>query len=294
MNKLLKLFNYLCRQQPEAAFGKSLVDLRERIHQRVAKDEATKWQSRSIDEFSKYMEQVWKCICSANFKLTFASVMECITLDKMDYEYKMIEKHLTEAYSKKYDDLKNEMIKNKGPETTVGRNQEIDKDPQFRKYKTTLSEYISMHVIGALNERINVLVKGEGRDKWREQYKKKWDACLKDQAENWESNLKMSFTSIFNYGHHVDKYKRMMRARFNDLFRELGPTEQIDAEKKRSFQGIYKEILKAAEEEFPGLKVSDVIEEVYANSNIIMKLPNDNQCFHSGHFGFPCFVVNSP
>ena len=223
------------------------------------------------------MEQVWKCICSANFKLTFASVMECITLDKMDYEYKMIEKDLTEAYSKKYDDLKNEMIKNKGPETTVGRNQEIDKDPQFRKYKTTLSEYISMHVIGALNERINVLVKGEGRDKWREQYKKKWDACLKDQAENWESNLKMSFTSIFNYGHHVENYKRIMRGRFNDLFRQLGPTEQTDAEKERSFQRIYKEILKAAEEEFPGLKVSDVIEEVYAKSNIIMQLPNDNR-----------------
>jgi hypothetical protein len=52
---------------PDEEYEVELVQFREHIHQRVTKVEDGKvWKSRSIGDFSKYIKNVWKCICSAN------------------------------------------------------------------------------------------------------------------------------------------------------------------------------------------------------------------------------------
>ena len=46
---------------PAAAYGESLVQLREHIHRRVTlSQDGTIWKSRSIAEFANYIEEVWK------------------------------------------------------------------------------------------------------------------------------------------------------------------------------------------------------------------------------------------
>jgi GTPase SAR1 family protein len=62
---------------PGEKYGDELIQFREHIHQRVTKLEGGQsWKSRSIGEFSNYIKNVWKCICSANFTFTFVTVME--------------------------------------------------------------------------------------------------------------------------------------------------------------------------------------------------------------------------
>ena len=46
---------------PDAAFGEALGNFREHIHRRVT--EGTTWNSRSILEFSSYVDQVWTGVC---------------------------------------------------------------------------------------------------------------------------------------------------------------------------------------------------------------------------------------
>nr|CAH0113456.1 unnamed protein product [Daphnia galeata] len=67
---------------PDEKYGEELIQLREHIHRRVTNVEGKmKWKSRSICEFSSYIKNVWDCICSANFDLSFATVLEHTTFD---------------------------------------------------------------------------------------------------------------------------------------------------------------------------------------------------------------------
>lgn len=84
----------------------------EHIHQRVTKVEGGQmWKSRAIGEFSSYIKNVWKCICSANFTFTFVTVTEHAIFDQLDFEYRKIERKLAEGYEKSFENVKTKMIK---------------------------------------------------------------------------------------------------------------------------------------------------------------------------------------
>ena len=113
---------------PDAAYGEALVQLREHVHQRVT---SSHWKSRSIAEFSSYIEEVWKCISSANFTLNFASVVERMTFDKLDFEYKKIEAKLAEGYRQYFEFLKKKMVEEKGNNLAV----EIDEEKRLQSFE---------------------------------------------------------------------------------------------------------------------------------------------------------------
>ena len=201
---------------PDAAYGEALVQLREHIHQRVTRSQdGTFWKSRSIAEFANYIEEVWKCISSANFTLNFASVVERMTFDKLDLEYKKIEAKLDAEYRQVFEFLKKKMVVEKGKRIN---NLDENEENRLASFEIDLRNNI-VPIEHALEVEINDLVKGKGREKWSLQYQELWKMFKKEQAHNWERSLRTSFATLFKYEHHVENYKKQMRKEIVVLFK---------------------------------------------------------------------------
>jgi hypothetical protein len=171
---------------PDPAFGEALVEFREHIHRRVThrREDGTIWRSRSIDEFSSYIREVWKCICSADFTFSFASIVECLTFDKLDFEYKTIERKLAEAYQDSFDSITKLMIEEKGG--TIGspsdwKENEITNESRMSSFEAKLREEMS-EIEQTLDCEMKEIVKEKGSEKWLLQFQEMWMVNKKDQA----------------------------------------------------------------------------------------------------------------
>ena len=258
---------------PDAAYGEALVQLREHIHQRVTRSQdGTFWKSRSIAEFANYIEEVWKCISSANFTLNFASVVERMTFDKLDFEYRKIEAKLAAEYRQVFEFLKKKMVEEKGK---MINNLDENEENRLASFEMDLRDNI-VPIEHALEGEINDLVKGKGREKWSLQYQELWKMFKKEQAHNWERNLRTSFTTIFTSEHHVENYKKQMRKEIVVLFKSKKEKENTCqwnlAQMDELFDKMFEKMLARARQQFPPLNdVTAAIEEVYRNSNVIKK-----------------------
>ena len=252
---------------PAAAYGESLVQLREHIHRRVTRSQdGTFWKSRSIAEFANYIEEVWKCISSANFTLNFASVVERMTFDKLDFEYKKIEAKLDAEYRQVFEFLKKKMVVEKGKRIN---NLDENEENRLASFEIDLRNNI-VPIEHALEVEINDLVKGKGREKWSLQYQELWKMFKKEQAHNWERSLRTSFATLFKYEHHVENYKKQMRKEIVVLFKSK--KENTCQWNLLQMDGLFDQMLARARQQFPPLNdVTAAIEEVYRNSNVIKK-----------------------
>ena len=251
---------------PDAAYGEALVQLREHVHQRVT---SSHWKSRSIAEFSSYIEEVWKCISSANFTLNFASVVERMTFDKLDFEYKEIEAKLAEGYRQFFEFLKKKMVEEKG-KMINNPTENINEENRLASFELNMRDNI-VPIERELEVEIDDLVKGKGREKWSLQYRELWKMFKKEQAHNWERSLRTSFTTIFTYEHHVENYKKQMRKEIVGKFK--GKACQLNLpEMDGLFEEMFENMLERARQQFPPLNdVAAAIEEIYRNSNVIKK-----------------------
>ena len=73
---------------PDPVYGKALAEFREHIHQRVTGVRGgSGWKSRSLNQFSNYLADVWQCIGTANFTLHFKSLVERTNFDQLEAEF---------------------------------------------------------------------------------------------------------------------------------------------------------------------------------------------------------------
>ncbi|XP_046635713.1 interferon-induced very large GTPase 1-like [Daphnia pulicaria] len=265
---------------PDEEYGKGLIQFREHIHQRVtnAKGGNMFWKSRSIYEFSDYTEKVWKCIISANFIFTFATVLEHATFDQFDLEYKEVERKLAEAYEKSFENIRKRMIKfieekNLFLCSTSMRGQDgqiqgsnPNSSVSFDSFRTSLREEI-VPVKQKLDREVDEMVKKEGREKWSRQFKEIWKNNKKDQDLNWECNLLNTFNMLFHYEYHVEKYKKKMRTEINMLFKS-STNSWTEEKKNKKFEEMFRSILTEAKNEFPPKDVQSKIQTVYQNSRV--------------------------
>jgi hypothetical protein len=279
---------------PDSAYGETLVKFREHIHRRAtsAQQEGTAWKSRSIEEFSNYITEVWKCICSANFTLNFASVVERITFDKLDFEYKKVEQELVEAYLESFAGLKRKMIEEKGEIISFGSTALMDvvsNENLFSKFEAKLREEI-FPAEQNLDNKMKVMIMKRGREKWSLQFQKLWEMNKKDQVRNWAYKLKTSFILLFNYEHHVENYKKKMRKEIHDFFKSYSTIinfEWADMNKNEKFEELYNNMLAEVQQQFPSNDIPAEVVKVYQNSNVIknrmidMKLSEDDSSFLS-------------
>jgi hypothetical protein len=250
---------------PDEKYGEELIQLREHIHRRVTNVEGnTKWKSRSVGEFSSYIKNVWECICSANFIFTFATVLEHMTFDKLDLEYKKIERKLAEAYEKSFAKVKKRMI-----ESSAIKNS----SESFEDFEANLHSELDENLIQMdLNKEVDDLVNEKSREKWKLQFENMWENYKRQQDFNWKCNLKNAFDTIFNYEKRVEEYKKKMRQEINEFFKSstnADVSKWTKAEKNKIFDEMFVKHLKEAQKEFPRKEVAAETLKVYENSTAI-------------------------
>jgi hypothetical protein len=271
---------------PDEAYGERLNQFRENIDRQVtnAKGGNFSWKSRSIGDFSRYIGKVWKCICSANFTFNFLTVLEHMSFDKLDFEYKGIERKLAEAYQESFAKLKQRMIKlieeqnqlscstsMRGPDGQIEENNDENSSISFETFEVKFREELHL-TKQELDKEVEDMVKKDGREKWSRQFEEIWKNNKKDQAFYWKCNLYNAFNRLFHYERHVEQYKKKMRKEINQLFKsstDSNVSDWTEEEKKTKFEEMFKNILDETKNKFPPKDVSNEIEKVYQNSNPI-------------------------
>jgi hypothetical protein len=245
---------------PDEEYGEELIQFREHIHQRVAKVEGGKmWQSRSISEFSSYIKNVWKCICSANFTFTFAPVMEHAIFDKLDSDYKKIERKLAEAYEKSFKKVKKEMVKSiEERKTSIS----------FKYFEDKLHSEVHL-AKEELDKDVDNVVNKKGQEKWELQFQNMWNRNKNDQDFNWKLHLQNAYDRLFNYENRVEEYKKKMRQEINAFFKNSKVTDWKESEKNKKFEEMFQRYLDEANKEFPTTDVQGEIKKVFQNSSVI-------------------------
>nr|CAH0102501.1 unnamed protein product [Daphnia galeata] len=271
---------------PDEKYGEELIQFREHIHRRVTAnvEGGIIWKGRTIEEFSNYIKNVWDCICSANFIFTFSTVLENLLFDKLDSEYKKVERKLADVYEKSFKNVKDEMKKyieekNKslcsssmrGTDGQIQGNNNNETDSvTFESFEKKLDEGIFQTVHTLNNEIDTIFNNKEKSQKWKRHFLKKWENNKNSQALNWKCNLKNVFNRLFQYEYHVEKYKKKMRKEIYQLFKSsTESTEWTEYEKNIEFEKMFKIILDEAKDEFPPKDVLKEIDGVYQNSSVI-------------------------
>jgi hypothetical protein len=186
-----------------------------------------------------------------------------MTFDKLDFEYKKIERKLAEAYEKSFANIRKEMIKSSADKKS---------SVSFKDFEEKLRD--ELHLIQMeLNKGVDDLINEKGREKWKLQFENMWENNKRDQDFNWKCNLKNSFDTIFNYEKRVEKYKKKMRQEINDFFKSstnANVSNWTGADKNKKFDEMFDKLLKEAQIEFPRKEVAAEIKKVYENSTVIL------------------------
>jgi hypothetical protein len=204
--------------------------------------------------------------------LNFATVIERMTFDQLDIEYKLKEQELSEAYVKFFANIKKEMRKVNEKESAgvtfagkstassdISNNNNGDFSVSFiAKFNDAMSPTLMR-----LDEEVNVIVKAEGGEKWSAQFLQMWKLNKKEQQEIWKNNVKNAFNRIFLYEQSLESYKRRMRQEINEFF-ELPKSEWENGSKlDEKFEDIFGKKLREIKEEFPPSNVKTEVVKVY-------------------------------
>ena len=246
---------------PDPSYGKALAEFREHIHRRVTSNARgeTRWESRSLDQFSKYLADVWGCIASADWTLHFQSLVERSNFDQMEAEYKKCEKELAEKYRVTFSSVQKDMVTKKD-ETN---------DLQISHFISSLQQIVDELVL-KLDEDVEVVVKKRGREKWQNKYEEIWKDYKENQKNHWKKLLSSSFHTMFYYDSEVEKLRKDMRQGIRELFSSLSAEREWDQrEKDEQFQKMYNEFVKTAKKKYPPVDVEYNIKTVYSQSSLI-------------------------
>jgi hypothetical protein len=92
---------------PDVDYGESIVQLNEYIYSRVVSknSDGHQWKARTLGSFASYLDSIWQCILSADFTLSFKSVMERMMYDKLQAYCMKQRTKLAHLFSTKYDEI---------------------------------------------------------------------------------------------------------------------------------------------------------------------------------------------
>lgn len=256
---------------PDPAYGKALAEFREHIHARVTGIRGgTGWKSRSLDQFSEYLAQVWQCINTANFTLHFASLIERSNFDQLEAEYKRCEQQLAVAYQNKFSAVQKDMVTKKGETNSL----------KVADFEISMRQEIEVLEF-QLDDEVDKIVNRKGREKWQLKYKEIWKEYKDNQNRHWKRLLNSSFQTLFFYDSQVETLKKDMRQRIRELFSSptLKAGEWNQQKKDKEFRIMYDEILQKAKANDPPVNVRERIKKIYQESPLIknrkIELAND-------------------
>ena len=165
---------------PDSYYGESIAEFRQHIHDRTTGGCAgsTRWNSRTLREFWKYVSLVWKCITSADFTLNFANVVQRATYDKMNNEIKECEKELGEQHFSEFASIEEEILRHKVDPKKAN-------DVHLEDFPRNFAEIIQTK-IDVMDERVKSILDQQGREKWKDQYHGYWEMYKKRAVHSLE------------------------------------------------------------------------------------------------------------
>ena len=165
---------------PDSSYGESIAEFRQHIHDRTTGGCAgsTRWNSRTLREFWKYVSLVWKCITSADFTLNFANVVQRATYDKMNNEIKECEKELGEQHFSEFASIEEEILRHKVDPKKAN-------DVHLEDFPRNFAEIIQTK-IDVMDERVKSILDQQGREKWKDQYHGYWEMYKKRAVHSLE------------------------------------------------------------------------------------------------------------
>lgn len=92
---------------PDSDYGQSIIELKEYIYSRLVSktSDGQQWKARTLQSFLSYLDSMWQCILSADFTLSFKSVMERMMYDKLQAYCMKQRTKLARVFSMKYDEI---------------------------------------------------------------------------------------------------------------------------------------------------------------------------------------------
>ncbi|CAF0959109.1 unnamed protein product, partial [Didymodactylos carnosus] len=146
---------------PNTEFGQSVIELNDYIYQRLVTETADgQWEARELKHFTDYLELIWSCILSADFGLTFKTVMERRLYEELDMYLAKQRSIVANLYSTIYEEIAEEI----GKELSLSSPDQTDKcKSEIAKYKAKLkrdsneiTEKINQEVLEELKKNVSI------------------------------------------------------------------------------------------------------------------------------------------
>ena len=255
---------------PDPAYGQALCEFREHIHSRVTGRDPTsfqQWKSRSLTDIFEYLDLVWLCIRSADFTLTFKTVMERAAFDQLNIEYKKFEKELIDTFYNSYTKIEKEILAKK---------QQTD----HQNIDTLLFQDFEIQLLNLVREKeresdtqVSEALDQSGRSKWKTQFESQWQTFKSGEKQRWIDRLRTFFGCQLKYDSTVNDIKKEMRLKIRDMFANEEAKNWNLSKKQQKFNQLFDAVVIEAEDKYPPMNVQDCIQKVYVKNIRIASLP---------------------
>lgn len=133
---------------PDADYGKSIVRLNEYIYSRVVSktSDGQHWRARTLGSFASYLDSIWQCILSADFTLSFKSIMERMMYDKLQVYCMKQRTKLAHLFSTKYDEIEKKINDEQLPEQQkiIEQGEKKMCEEKIRQYQLQLFQMVDV------------------------------------------------------------------------------------------------------------------------------------------------------
>ncbi|CAF3310766.1 unnamed protein product [Rotaria sp. Silwood2] len=134
---------------PDTDYGDLVTQLNEYLYTRVVSrsSDGQQWKARELSTFVPYIDSIWQCIMSVDFTLSFKSVMERLTYDKLQAYCISQRTKLASLFSQTYDEIETKIIGEQLPDQQTRINEQQQSDYCRKKigyYQAELSRMVDV------------------------------------------------------------------------------------------------------------------------------------------------------
>jgi hypothetical protein len=150
---------------PDTDYGDSVIQLNEYIYSRVVSKNADgkQWKARELKTFGPYLDSIWQCILSADFTLSFKTVMERRTYNHLQAYCISQRTKLAHLFSTAYDEIEKEIIGEQLPDQQTKLNEQKEKEmckERIDRHQSDLSRLVDVQA-NAINKEVLEQLKDE-------------------------------------------------------------------------------------------------------------------------------------
>nr|PNR56050.1 hypothetical protein PHYPA_006947 [Physcomitrium patens] len=273
---------------PDWAYGTKVMQIREYIHKRVTERGA--WHSHTLTDWSGYLGMVWKCITTADFELSFKSLVEFSAYEELT---SILESH-RRAVTKKYDEEFEIFERNLHNQSGILEDVKVLTSIMLDNVEETIKKQ---------TVEVGVLPSNPRWQKWKIQETDHWIEYLHESRFHWSGRCQGS-AGVLDFENVVRHYYRKLQLSIKALFKKKEIVmnreypERFRQQVDNHFEDMFQRILQEVREKHTPMadKVPKWLTSVYASSEIsqLYNLQADEGSIFQADVGFPSASYAGP